>query len=89
MSMDRIQVIERSLACYTCGWLSFIPLVGIPLAARAMTLYHQVRVEAGQSWNPASRYLACGFLLAWVGGFFSVISLGLVFVFVLKVFGDA
>jgi len=87
--MDRIRVIERSLACYTAGWLSFIPLLGIPLAARAIRLYRQVRFEAGEGWNPANRYLFCGFLLAWVGSFISLITLGLVFVLVLKVFGDA
>lgn len=82
--MDRIRVIERSLVCFVCGWLSFIPLAGIIPAIRAVRLYRQVRAEVGQNWNPADRYLFFGYVLAWVGSLITVIPLGLALSLLLK-----
>lgn len=86
--MDRIRVIERSLACYAYGWLSCIPLVGLALAVRAIKLYRQARAEAGRDWNPAGRYLVCGVLLACLGGLVSAITLGLILVLLVRAMGD-
>jgi hypothetical protein len=82
--MDRVRVIERSLRCYTMGWLSLVPLLGIIAAIRGIILYQRVRMEAGREWNPAGRYLMCGFVLAWVGSLLSILTAGLLFVLLIK-----
>lgn len=82
--MDRVRVIERSLACFACGWLSLLPVLGIFAAIRGMILYHRARNEAGREWNPAGCYLACGFALAWLGSLVSVLSAGILFVLLIQ-----
>lgn len=70
--MDKVRVIERSLRCYFYGWVSLIPLLGLPMLVLAVVLYQQVRIEAGREWNPANRYLHCGLGLACFGGLLSI-----------------
>ncbi len=86
--MDRVRVIERSLSCYTMGWLSLVPLLGIFAAIRGIILYQRVRMEAGREWNPAGRYLMCGFVLTWLGNLFSIIGAGVVFVLLIKLIAN-
>jgi hypothetical protein len=38
-----------------------------------MMLFGQVQVQAGPEWNPAGRYLVCGFVLAWCGCLVSLV----------------
>lgn len=71
--MDRVRIIEGSLACFRYGVLSFIPLVGIVPMIRAIRMHRQILAEAGGDWNPADRYLACGYALARAGCLISVV----------------
>src|SRR5712691_7840680 len=43
--MDKIRVIKRSLRCFTSGWFGLVPILGIPVAFRAIILYRQVQAE--------------------------------------------
>ena len=79
--MNKISVITRSLRCYRCGWLSLLPVIGIPFLVIAFSNWHQVRAEAGNEWNPARRYALAGYVLAWLGMLVLVMTLGLVAAF--------
>ncbi len=81
---ERIRLIEDSLACWVYGWCSFIPLLGIPFLVLATRKFHQTRIEIENEWNPGSRYLNWGMILAVLGGLLSLIQYGLVFVGILK-----
>ena len=65
---DRIRVIEGSLRCFTCGWLSLIPVVGLVFSVLAFLQHFLTQREQAASWNPARRHLLIGYILAWVGG---------------------
>lgn len=65
--MDQVRVIERSLRCFTAGWLGLIPLLGLVPATIAVISFHQARAEAGQRWNPAHAHLKWGYVLGWIG----------------------
>ncbi len=82
--MDKARIIERSLRCYTLGWLACLPVAGLAFGPLALLTYQSVRVESGKEWNPARRYLQCGALLACLGFLMSVLLLGLLFVIMLK-----
>ena len=82
--MYKVRIIERSLHCYTLGWLAFLPVAGLAFGPLALLSYQSVRVEAGKDWNPASRYLHCGALLGCLGFLVSVLLLGLLFLIILK-----
>jgi hypothetical protein len=86
--LDRVRVIERSLECFTQGWLSLIPVLGIFAAIQAMILHHQVRSETGREWNPAGRYLLAGFVLAWTGSLLSILAAGRLMVLLVKAIAD-
>jgi len=74
--MNKIFAIARSLRCYRCGWLSLLPVVGIPFLVIAFSTWHQVRAEAGKEWNPAQRYAIAGYVLAWLGILVLIVNLG-------------
>ena len=82
--MDKVRIIESSLRCYTFGWLSFLPIAGLAFGPLALLAYQSVRIETGREWNPASRYLQCGALLACLGFLVSVLLLALLFILILK-----
>ena len=82
--MNKVGIIERSLHCYTLGWLALLPIAGLVLGPLALHFYRSVRIEAGREWNPANRYLHCGALLACLGFLLSVLLSGLVFLFIIK-----
>ena len=65
--MDRVRIINQSLRCFTLGWLSLIPLLGVPPALIGLSCYARSRDEAGDEWNPAKPYLIWGCVLAWCG----------------------
>jgi len=79
--MNKMRVIARSLRCRTFGWLSLLPLVGIPFVLLAFSETHRVRAEAGNGWNPASRELLMGIVLAWLGVLVSLATLYLAALF--------
>ena len=74
--MDRVRVIEKSLHCFTAGWLGLIPLFGLVPATVAVILFHQVRAEAGGNWNPAHAHVKCGYVLGWIGLLLSGLWIG-------------
>jgi len=65
--MDRVRVINLSLRCFTLGWLSLIPFLGVLPALLGLSCYARARNEAGGEWNPAKAYLIWGCVLAWCG----------------------
>lgn len=73
--MDRARIIERSLQCFVAAWFSLIPLLGVAPAVIALRLHRRVRGETGASWNPAARYAAAGFALAWLGLALSLLTI--------------
>ena len=82
--MDQVRVIERSLRCFTAGWLGLIPLLGLVPATVAVMLFHQVRAEAGGHWNPAHAHLKWGYVLGWIGLLLSGLWIGGVMVVVIN-----
>ena len=52
-SMDKVEVIQRSLRCFTLGLFGILPVLGIPFAVMALSNYFQVKRIAGAHWNPA------------------------------------
>ncbi|MBI2927222.1 MAG: hypothetical protein HYY24_16130 [Verrucomicrobia bacterium] len=76
--MDTIRVIERSLRAWVCGLIGLIPVLGVPLAVLAVSLFFKVRAEAGDEWNPAENYLRWAVVCA-------VLGLGLTFLLVLVI----
>ena len=71
--MDQITVIRRSLAIFALGILSLLPLIGLIPAIYALITSSQIRANYQEPWNPASRYLKAGSLMARLGFFGSAI----------------
>jgi hypothetical protein len=59
-SLAKVEMIERSMRCFTLGLLGLLPFIGIPMAVMSMTQYRRVKVGQGAVWNPAGRYLLWG-----------------------------
>jgi len=75
--MSKIEVIENSLKCQRFGMRSLLPLIGVGAAIEALRCYRRVRREA-LDWNPASRQLRIGRLLAGLGLLITFATLGIV-----------
>ena len=71
--MNKVQVIERSLRCFVFGLLGLVPVLGMGLAVVAFYHFNKTRAEVGDEWNPARKYLNCGFALAGFGLFLSLV----------------
>jgi|WetSurMetagenome_2_1015567.scaffolds.fasta_scaffold1874377_1 hypothetical protein len=82
--MDKVRVIERSIRCRDLGCYGLIPVVGMVPAIFAVVLYHRVRYEALNDWNPAEREARRGFIFAWVGLALTAVALGLGFAFAMS-----
>lgn len=65
--LTKVEMIERSMSCFQMGLLGLLPLIGIPMAVRALRLHHCVRRSQIGEWNPAHRYLFWGGLCARMG----------------------
>jgi hypothetical protein len=83
--MDRIQLINRSLRCFTLGCLSLIPLAGIPLALITNSEFRRITKNQGDQWNPAGSYLVLGRRLAWAGLLISLLTFALAAVVVYQI----
>jgi hypothetical protein len=64
--MERIELVRRSLRCFTFGVLGLSPLLGLPVAGLAMGEFVRATRRAGAQWNPASKWLHWGLALACV-----------------------
>ncbi len=65
--MNKAQIIEKSLQCLYMGLLGLIPVAGIGCAVVALLRFGEVRVAAGETWNPANRHLYGGFIAGGLG----------------------
>ncbi len=65
--MDKIRVIEGSLRCHVWGWLSLIPLLGLPAGVIAVVEYQMIARQSRGQWNAARNYLKAGLLLGIFG----------------------
>jgi hypothetical protein len=65
--MNKVRVIEQSVACQRFGVRSLVPLIGIGAAIEALRCYWRVRAEVGDEWNPARPQLIRGVVLSWTG----------------------
>lgn len=77
-AMDKVEVIQRSLRCFTLGLFGILPVLGIPFAVMALSNYFQVKRIAGAHWNPAQQYLTWGLATALCGLFLTVVIAGVV-----------
>lgn len=75
---ERIAVIEDSLRCFTCGWLSCLPVIGVAYLYPALRRFFRVR-RSTVEWNPARGYLAAGLALTSAGWLVGVWSWLIVF----------
>jgi hypothetical protein len=76
--LTKVEMIEFSMSCFRWGLFGLLPLIGIPMAVRALLLYHRVKSSQAGVWNPARRYLRWGGICARMGLWvFLVIPLGL------------
>jgi hypothetical protein len=75
-SMDKVEVIQRSLRCFTLGLIGLLPVLGIPFAVMALANFFQVKGAIGAQWNPAQQYLTWGMATALCGLFLTVVIAG-------------
>lgn len=66
-SMDKVEMIERSMRSFWLGVAGALPVLGAPFALLALRNNSQIKRRAGAQWNPAQRYLSKGVLCARVG----------------------
>jgi hypothetical protein len=65
--LTKVEMIERSMSCFYWGLLGLLPLIGLPMAIRALLHYHRVKSSQAGVWNPAQRYLRWGGTCARLG----------------------
>ena len=63
----RIQFLAGSLRCFACGWLSLLPLLGLPFGIASVVFFCRVQQLTDGERNPAHRYLLCGLVLGVLG----------------------
>jgi len=83
----RIQLIEKSLRCFVCGWLSLVPLLGLVAMLATFRLGRATRLVDGDEWNPAERYRAIGLGLASLGLLLFLIELLMILITVMRNLG--
>lgn len=77
---DKIEAIERSLRCFTCGIIGILPGIGLPFAIVAIGDYLRVNRHKESVWNPAERYLGAGAFCAVVGLMISLVLAGIIYI---------
>ena len=65
--MNKVELIEQSVACQRFGARSLVPLFGIGAGIQAFRSYRRVRGGVGDMWNPARPQLIRGIIFARVG----------------------
>jgi hypothetical protein len=66
-TLDKIDVIQRSIRCFICGLIAFLPVIGLPFAVVAIGDFLRVTWDKGNTWNPAQLYLRAGLVCAVAG----------------------
>ncbi len=74
----RIVVMEDSMRCLTCGWLSLVPVLGVAFVISAVSHFRRVDRERA-AWNPAAHLWLRGLVLASFGCWTNLFWLWLVF----------
>lgn len=64
---QRIVILDASARSLLYGWLSLVPVLGAGFAVAAWRQRGRVRTAGGADWNPASRHLYWGGVLARIG----------------------
>jgi ABC-type phosphate transport system permease subunit len=72
-ALDKVEIIQSSLRCFTHGLIGLLPGLGIPFAAVAIANFFRVKARVGAQWNPAQRYLVWGLATALAGTFLTVV----------------
>jgi hypothetical protein len=65
--LDKVQIIERSLHCFTFGLVGILPGIGLPFAIISLGDCLTVMRHKGSNWNPAERHLRWGVAFAAIG----------------------
>lgn len=73
-TLDKVEVIQRSLRCFTLGLFGILPVIGLPFAIMALSSFLQVKRGLGGQWNPAEQYLVWGMATAVCGLFLTVVT---------------
>jgi len=76
--MDKVELIQRSLRCFTLGIVGVLPVVGLPFAVMALTNYFAVQRTSGGQWNPAHTYLTWGMATAVSGLLLTLVTVFIV-----------
>ena len=63
---DRVEMIERSVACFYGALAGFVPFVGMVPAVGALRAARALRGWERTRWNPARRQRVWARVLAWV-----------------------
>ncbi|EEF57063.1 hypothetical protein [Pedosphaera parvula] len=86
--MKKIETLESSLRCFTCGLISLIPFFGVPAIILANKTYFRVQMGTAGQWNAAQSYLIWGFMLACLGVLINLLAFALTILVVVKVVSD-
>ena len=73
--MNKVLALKYALRCFTCGLLSFIPVVGMPFALAAIMFLNKSSGQAPEDWHVARRYTTLGMIFAALGLLLNVTAL--------------
>jgi hypothetical protein len=66
-SLTKVEMIERSMSCFTLGLFALLPVIGIPMAMMSLVQSRRVKLGQGGMWNPGGRYRLWGSVFARIG----------------------
>ena len=70
--MPKSEMIRRSMRCFTLGWWSLVPVIGLLPALLAFADFRAVVLGMGRRWNAGRTRLLIGAWLAGLGILFSI-----------------
>ena len=65
--IDQVELIKRSMRCFSFGLVGILPGIGVPFAVIALWDFLHISQYKGTSSNPAERLLRWGAFSAIVG----------------------
>ena len=80
----RVELIQRSLRCFTTGLVGLLPVLGVPFAIVAVSHFFRVKRMAGTQWNPAQDYLAWGLATALSGLFLTIVAVFVIAIIIVE-----